>query len=110
MKYFKFFLSLITFTTLFVLASCNSKPKLVETGLEYTGAFVCPMHCTGSGSEAMGKCPACKMDYEPLASHKSDGHKHKKEPKTENHHHDHDGHDHGDHDGHDHGDHDGHEH
>ena len=29
----------------------------------YTAAYVCPMHCDGSGSEEAGKCPVCKMDY-----------------------------------------------
>jgi len=104
MKNFKFIFSLLTFSTVLFLASCGSKPDLAATGLEYTGAYVCPMHCTGSGSQTMGKCPACKMDYEPLANHKADGHQHEKEPKVEEHHHDH--HDHN----HDHGSHDGHEH
>ncbi len=34
-----------------------------KTGKEYTSAYICPMHCKGSGSAAAGKCPACKMDY-----------------------------------------------
>ena len=35
-----------------------------KTGKEYTSAYICPMHCEGSGSDAEGKCPVCKMDYE----------------------------------------------
>jgi len=105
MKNLNFFLSLLTFTMLLFLTSCGNKPDLAETGLEYTGAYVCPMHCKGSGSETMGKCPVCKMDYVALGEHKADGHQHKKEPKVENHNHDsHDGHNH------DHGSHEGHEH
>jgi ABC-type nickel/cobalt efflux system permease component RcnA len=32
-------------------------------GPEYTSAYICPMHCPGSGSDQPGKCPACGMDY-----------------------------------------------
>jgi|AntRauTorckE5430_2_1112549.scaffolds.fasta_scaffold06469_1 hypothetical protein len=34
-----------------------------KTGKEYTSAYVCPMHCEGSGSDAAGTCPKCKMVY-----------------------------------------------
>ncbi|WP_272148844.1 heavy metal-binding domain-containing protein [Tenacibaculum aiptasiae] len=34
-----------------------------EKGKEYTSAYVCPMHCKGSGSDKEGKCPTCNMDY-----------------------------------------------
>ena len=58
-----------------------------KSGPEYTSAFICPMHCEGSGSAEAGKCPVCGMDYVANADLKSD---------------DHDGHDHSDHDGHNH--------
>lgn len=45
-------------------------------GKEYTSAYVCPMHCTGSGSEEEGKCPVCGMAYVPLAEHTKNGHTH----------------------------------
>ena len=45
-------------------------------GKEYTSAYVCPMHCDGSGSDAAGQCPACGMDYVALADHVRDGHEH----------------------------------
>lgn len=45
-------------------------------GKEYTSAYVCPMHCEGSGSEEMGQCPVCKMDYVAQADHVDDGHEH----------------------------------
>ena len=32
---------------------------------EYTSAYVCPMHCKGSGSDTTGTCPVCGMDYVP---------------------------------------------
>ncbi|GLR17062.1 heavy metal-binding domain-containing protein [Portibacter lacus] len=62
--------------------------EINKEGPEYTSAYVCPMHCEGSGSDGPGKCPVCGMDY---VENKDKGH-------------DHDGHDH---DGHDH---DGHNH
>lgn len=34
-----------------------------EEGPEYTSAYICPMHCEGSGSAEEGKCPVCGMDY-----------------------------------------------
>lgn len=35
-----------------------------HTGPEYTSKYICPMHCAGSGSDQMGICPVCQMDYE----------------------------------------------
>jgi len=45
-------------------------------GPEYTSAYVCPMHCEGSGSDKPGKCPVCGMDYVANTDHMKDGHKH----------------------------------
>lgn len=45
-------------------------------GKEYTSAYVCPMHCEGSGSEEMGQCPVCGMDYVAQADHVKDEHSH----------------------------------
>jgi len=45
-------------------------------GTAYTAAYVCPMHCEGSGSETEGKCPVCNMDYVAQAEHAKDGHTH----------------------------------
>ncbi|MEZ4896214.1 MAG: heavy metal-binding domain-containing protein [Saprospiraceae bacterium] len=45
-------------------------------GKEYTSAYVCPMHCEGSGSDEPGKCPVCGMDYVAQAEHIKDGHSH----------------------------------
>ena len=42
-----------------------------KQGKEYTSAYICPMHCEGSGSDKPGKCPVCEMDYV-----KNDGHQH----------------------------------
>lgn len=45
-------------------------------GPEYTSAYVCPMHCPGSGSDKPGTCPACEMDYVAMTDHVKDGHHH----------------------------------
>jgi len=49
-----------------------------KSGPEYTSAYVCPMHCKGSGSATAGTCPVCKMDYvaNAHAGHNHDGHNH----------------------------------
>lgn len=78
MKYFKiFFLFVALSATSIALSSCgDSSTNTEKTGKEYTSAYVCPMHCEGSGSETAGKCPVCGMDYEKNTAHKADGHKH----------------------------------
>lgn len=45
-------------------------------GTAYTAAYVCPMHCEGSGSETEGTCPVCNMAYVAQAEHTKDGHTH----------------------------------
>lgn len=45
-------------------------------GKEHTSAYVCPMHCEGSGSDAEGECPKCGMAYIAQAEHTDNGHKH----------------------------------
>lgn len=50
-----------------------------ESGPEYTSAYICPMHCPGSGSADPGKCPACGMDYvknDPAEKTGHEGHSH----------------------------------
>lgn len=56
-------------------ASTEAAAKHGE-GTAYTAAYVCPMHCEGSGGEAAGKCPACGMDYVAQAEHVKNGHTH----------------------------------
>ncbi len=87
----KFSLSLLCACALFLM-SCGGSPAAEGTldGPEYTSAYVCPMHCDGSGSAEMGTCPVCKMDYVANAD--------KAAPATDPH----EGHDHGSHEGHDH--------
>ena len=45
-------------------------------GDESTSAYVCPMHCAGSGSDEAGSCPVCGMAYETLEEHVKNGHDH----------------------------------
>lgn len=56
-----------------------------EQGPEYTSAYICPMHCEGSGSDKPGSCPVCGMDYvvnenfkkdAEMPAHDHDGHSH----------------------------------
>lgn len=65
------------------LTSCgnksNNNTKTEQTekqGKEYTSAYVCPMHCEGSGSDKAGKCPVCGMDYVKNKDHSKDEHNH----------------------------------
>lgn len=47
-----------------------------KTGKEYTSAYICPMHCKDSGSDAEGKCPVCGMDYIKNEADNGDSHDH----------------------------------
>ena len=65
------------------VSSCGSKSNSKDamenvdmSGPEYTSAYVCPMHCEGSGSDAEGKCSVCGMDYVANETHEADGHDH----------------------------------
>ena len=74
---------IILFTVLggtgLIITSCGGSEKSDQQemqGKEYTSAYICPMHCEGSGSDEPGKCPVCGMDYEKNEDHTSDGHNH----------------------------------
>ena len=65
------------------LASCGGTDTTKKTSTEphgvttaHTSAYVCPMHCKDSGSDAAGTCPVCGMDYVKSEDHTKDGHKH----------------------------------
>lgn len=76
MKYIKIIFLFVAFTaTSLTLSSCGES-NTEKRGKEYTSAYICPMHCDGSGSDTAGKCPVCGMDYVANADHKSDGHDH----------------------------------
>ena len=80
MKQFKIiFLFATLLATGTVITSCGSSSSSENTeqqGKEYTSAYICPMHCEGSGSDEPGKCPVCGMDYEKNEDHKANGHSH----------------------------------
>ena len=45
-------------------------------GKEYNSAYVCPMHCEGSGSDQAGNCPVCGMAYVAFEEHVKNNHEH----------------------------------
>lgn len=71
------FVAALVFVSASALVSCGESStkeeapptdpveKVDMSGPEYTSAYVCPMHCEGSGSDQPGKCPVCGMDYVP---------------------------------------------
>lgn len=63
----------------------KTEVKQDMSGPEYTSAYICPMHCKGSGSDKEGVCPVCGMDY-VVNDHNHEGHDHEG--------HDHEGHSH----------------
>jgi len=104
-------------TTVLMLFACGNHKKHahdadgnhIEAKAEFASAYVCPMHCEGSGSDEAGTCPVCNMDYVALKEHKADGHHHEGEGEHDGDHHEHDGHEHDDHN-HEGEDHQGHNH
>jgi hypothetical protein len=83
MKNFKSILVLITFVLALTVVSCKDAKTDAKTevttekqGKEYASAYVCPMHCSDSGSDKEGKCDTCGMTLVNNEAHKEDGHKH----------------------------------
>lgn len=81
MKKLKFvFLFATLLFTASLISSCgnnsSNSAKTEKQGKEYTSAYICPMHCEGSGSDEAGKCPVCGMDYVKNENHKADGDQH----------------------------------
>ncbi len=92
----RIFQSAMAIAILFAVAACSnsaresanettaapeSDPQPIEAsaqdGPEYTSAYLCPMHCKGSGSDQPGKCPVCGMNYVAKADlNKKEGHSH----------------------------------
>ena len=86
----KTILGILALSFMLTIVSCKDAKKVETTnkteqsekkGKEHTSAYVCPMHCEGSGSDKEGKCPTCGMDYvknedykEVIESH--EGHNH----------------------------------
>ncbi|MCB0517344.1 MAG: hypothetical protein H6577_26540 [Lewinellaceae bacterium] len=79
MKLLKILVFLVFFAAASAVAvSCggnqHSESSEAKQGKEYTSAYVCPMHCEGSGSDEPGKCPKCGMEYKKNENHQPDGH------------------------------------
>lgn len=104
MKHIKMMIAILALSLTFVAcdadqntASENEDVEVLLAGNEYTAAYVCPMHCEGSGSDEMGNCPVCGMDYVMNEEHEADGHHHDGDHSHEHgddHDHDHDDEDH----------------
>lgn len=66
--------------------STETSAEIDKSSPEYASAYVCPMHCKGSGSAEPGTCPVCNMAYVVNEDAGDDGHDHDGD--------DHDGHNH----------------
>jgi uncharacterized paraquat-inducible protein A len=83
MKTVKTILGVLALAFMLTTVSCKDAKKDDTTTKteqaekkEYASAYVCPMHCEGSGSDKGGECPKCGMDYVKNEDHNSNGHKH----------------------------------
>jgi len=88
MKNIKAIAPIIFFSITLSMASCKDKvqkrnkkedvvtEEIAEQGKEYTAAYVCPMHCEGSGSGEEGSCPKCGMTYVINTDHTAEEQKH----------------------------------
>ena len=70
MKAVKTILGIMVLSVVLMTVSCKGDKKEETTTKteqaekkEYASAYVCPMHCEGSGSDKEGECPVCGMDY-----------------------------------------------
>jgi hypothetical protein len=67
MKNFKSILLALVVLASVLMVSCKDNKAEIKTettekqGKEYTSAYVCPMHCDGSGSDTEGTCDTCGM-------------------------------------------------
>ncbi len=88
-KNFKSILVTIVLVAAVTMVSCKDNKAETKTetttaiekqGKEHTSAYVCPMHCKGSGSDKEGKCGTCGMGYVKNEDNKKDdsheGHNH----------------------------------
>ena len=98
MKSLKLMFPLFLFAMIIFVFACGDRAAKggadAKQEKEYTSAYICTMHCKGSGSDKSGTCPVCPMEYVVNENFKGTD-----TPNTQ-HEHDHDDHDH--HDGHNH--------
>ena len=83
MKTVKTILKILVLSVVLTSVSCKDAKKDDTTTKteqsekkELASAYVCPMHCEGSGSDAAGECPKCGMTYVKNEDHIANGHKH----------------------------------
>ena len=86
MKTVKTILGVLAFSFMLTTVSCKDAKKQETTTKteevkksekkELNSAYVRPMHCEGSGSDAAGECPKCGMTYVKNEDHNANGHKH----------------------------------
>ena len=86
--YINNFIAIAFVTALLLLVSCKDKAihhhdhtdqqteSVKKQRKEYDAAYVCPMHCKGSGSDQEGTCPTCDMSYVVNENYKKDEHVH----------------------------------
>jgi hypothetical protein len=79
MKTVKTFLGVLVLGLMLTTVSCKDAKKEDADAKteqaqkkEYASAYVCPMHCEGSGSDAEGECPTCGMTYVKNENYKAD--------------------------------------
>ena len=83
MKRLKTILGILALGLMLTTVSCKEAKKedpTVKTEQtekkELDSAYVCPMHCEGSGSDKEGECPTCGMAYVKNEDHNANGHTH----------------------------------
>ena len=81
MKNFKAILVVMVVMISITMVSCKdnkteAKAETAQQGTEYTAAYVCPMHCTDSGSDKEGSCDNCGMTLVKNEEHTANGHTH----------------------------------
>lgn len=82
MKIVKTILGIMVLSLMLTTSSCKEDKKDTTSKTEqaekkeYASAYVCPMHCEGSGSDKEGECPKCGMAYVKNEEHNANGHEH----------------------------------
>jgi len=83
MKTVKTILGIFVLGLMLTTVSCKDAEKEGATAKteqaekkEFVSAYVCPMHCEGSGSDKEGECPKCGMDYVKNEDHNANDHNH----------------------------------
>ena len=56
-------IQILVVTGTIIACSPGENKQETQSGKEYSSAYICPMHCEGSGSDTAGLCPVCGMDY-----------------------------------------------